>query len=475
MSTCPTVNRSQRVRGSYRDPSGYVFFREGRVFRAIDDACFETLRKLEASGLLPRWMERGLLVGSRFVNEPVLQGCLEAEHPGYRRFMEHEPIAPVSFPYEWSFSMLADAALLTLDLQLEAIEAGFSLKDATPFNVQFRGPHPVFIDLPSIERPRRFDLWYALGQFSRTFLFPLLLHRHRGWDLRSYFLGNLDGRDSNAVVRSFGTFGRWHPALWLDVTLPWLLERLAERRSRRPAPISAPPSVNREPVRLNLQRLRRKIVKLRDSHRPAGLWARYTTLCNYDAEAEKGKKDFVRRMLRAASPAKVTDLGCNTGDYSLAAAELGCAVTAIDQDPESIDILYRRAKEAAVPILPLVVDVTNPSPALGFRLAERPSLYDRGRADCVLALALMHHLVVSGNLSLPAVCELFDDLTREHLLLEFVPPEDDMFQRLTRFRHDSFDYLTPAACRRVFGERFAIVEEYAVPHSQRILFWMRKR
>ena len=105
MSTCPTVNRSQRVRGSYRDPSGYVFFREGRVCRAIDDACFETLRKLEASGLLSRWMEHGLLVGSRFVNEPSLQGCLEAEHPGYQRFLEHEPIAPVSFPYEWSFSM----------------------------------------------------------------------------------------------------------------------------------------------------------------------------------------------------------------------------------------------------------------------------------------------------------------------------------------------------------------------------------
>ena len=350
--------------------------------------------------------------------------------------------------------------MLTLDLQLEAIEAGFSLKDATPFNVQFRGPHPVFIDLPSIERPRRFDLWYALGQFSRTFLFPLLLHRHRGWDLRSYFLGNLDGRDSNAVVRSFGTFGRWHPALWLDVTLPWLLERLAERRPRRPAPVSAAPSVNREPVRLNLQRLRRKIVKLRDSHRPAGLWARYTTLCNYDAEAEKGKKDFVRRMLRAASPASVLDLGCNTGDYSLAAAELGCAVTAIDQDPESIDILYRRAKEAAVPILPLVVDVTNPSPALGFRLAERPSFYDRGRADCVLALALMHHLVVSGNLSLPAVCELFDDLTREHLLLEFVPPRGRHVPTpnpvLARFLRRSDSGGVPQGLRRAIRHRRGI-------------------
>ncbi|GAB6185398.1 class I SAM-dependent methyltransferase [Thermopirellula anaerolimosa] len=475
MSTCLSVSHSQRVRGSYRDPSGYVFFRGGRVFRAIDEPCFETLQRLEAAGLLSRWMDRRLLVNSRFVNEPALKGQLEAEHPGYHRFLEHERISPVSFPYEWSFSMLADAAILTLDLQLEAIEAGYSLKDGTPFNIQFRGPHPVFIDLPSIERPRRLDLWYALGQFNRTFLFPLLLHRHRGWDLRSYFLGNLDGRDSNAVVRSFGALGRWKPSLWLDVTLPWLLERMAERRPRRPAPVTAAPSVNREPVRLNLQRLRRKIVKLRDSHRPAGLWARYTAICNYDVQAEEGKKSFVRRMLGAASPASVLDLGCNTGDYALLAAESGCAVTAVDQDPESIDVLYRRAKDAAAPILPLVVDATNPSPALGFRLAERPSFYERARADCVFALALIHHLVVSGNLSLAATCDLFDDLTREHLLLEFVPPDDDMFQRLTRFRHDSFEHLTPAACRKVFGERFAIVEEYAVPHSKRILFWMRKR
>lgn len=475
MSTCPAVNRSQRVRGSYRDPSGYVFFREGRVFRAIDDACFETLSKLETSGLLARWVERGLLVNSRFVNEPSLRGCLEAEHPGYHRFLEHEPISPVSFPYEWSFSMLADAAVLTLDLQLEAIEAGYSLKDGTPFNVQFRGPRPVFIDLPSIERPHRLDLWYALGQFNRTFLYPLLLHRHRGWDLRSYFLGNLDGRDANAVVRSFGSLGRWRPSLWLDVTLPWLLDRLAERRPRRAPSISVATSVNREPVRMNLQRLRRKIIKLRNAYRPAGLWARYTTLCNYDAEAEEGKKNFVRRMLRAASPATVLDLGCNTGEYSWPAAEAGAAVTAVDQDPASIDLLYRRAKDAAAPILPLVVDVTNPSPALGFRLAERPSFYERVQADCVFALALIHHLIVSGNLSPAAVCDLFHDLTREHLLLEFVPPDDDMFQRLTRFRHDSFEHLTPAACRRVFAERFAVVEEYAVPHSKRILFWMRKR
>ncbi len=475
MSTCPSLSRSQRVAGSFRDPSGYVFYRDGRVFRAIDEPCYEILCNLEASGLLARWTLANRVVSTRFVSERGLRGALEEEHPGYRRFLEHEPISPVSFPYEWSFSMLADAALLTLDLQLELVEAGYSLKDGTPFNVQFRGPSPVFIDLASLERPRRMDLWYALGQFNRTFLFPLLLHRHRGWDLRSYFWGNLDGRDLDAVVRSFGRFGRWLPSLWLDVTLPWLLQRSAERRPKRTVPEHSRPSVNREPVRLNLQRLRHKIEKLRKAYRPAGLWTQYTTLCNYDDHAEEGKKSFVRRLLQATLPHTVLDVGCNTGEYSLLAAEAGCTVTAVDQDPASIDVLYRRAKAVAAPILPLVVDVTSPSPAIGFRLAERPSFYQRAQADCVFALALIHHLVVSGNLSLAAVRDLFDDLTREHLFLEFVPPDDDMFRRLTRFRHDSFEHLTPAACRQVFAERFAIVEEYPVPHSKRILFWMRKR
>lgn len=464
-----------RVAGSYRDPAGYVFFHDGEVYRAVDEDCYRTLQRLDHSGLLERLIEAGYLIGTRFVTDGRLLSVLQQAHPGHAAFLQHERVEEVTYPYEWTVSMLADAAVLTLDLQMELLEAGFSLKDATAFNIQFVGSQPRFIDLPSIERPARLDLWYALGQFNRMFLFPLLLCRHRGWDLRSYFLANLGGRDVDFLARSFGRFGRWRPGLLLDVTLPWLLERQAERNDQLAAKDYQKASVNREPLLLNLRRLRRKVLKLAAGYKPRGMWSTYGEICNYNQTAEEGKKRFVREMLESVRPRHVLDMGCNTGEYSLLAAETGARVTAVDQDHDVAEILYRRLRGSAKPILPLTLDATNPSPAVGFRNTERTTFTERVRPDCVLALALLHHLLVSGNLSLSAASELLADLTDDYLLLEFVPPADDMFQRLTRFRQNLHADLSLGECRRTFGQMFTVLGEYAVPDSQRVLLWMRKR
>ncbi|GAB6166719.1 nodulation protein NoeA [Thermostilla marina] len=474
--TVPRSSASGRVAGSYRDPSGYVFLREGRIFRAVDENCAKTIRRLAEKGLLQRLIERGFIVETSFVTEPRLLAALQQEHAGYRHFLEHRRIEEVTYPYEWTVSMLADAAVLTLDLEIELLEAGFSLKDATAFNIQFIGAKPVFIDIPSIEVPARLDLWYALGQFNRMFLFPLLMARYRGWDLRSYFLGNLGGRDVDFVANAFGRLGRWRPGLWLDVTFPWLLGRMAEKKPSQ-APVKNPsqPSVNREPLLFNLRRLRKKILRLAQSYKPQGLWTSYTNICNYDRSAEEGKRGFVTEKLTQARCRHVLDMGCNTGEYSLAAAETGARVTAVDQDHDSVEVLYRNLRTTSKSILPLTLDITNPSPAVGFRNTERTTFAERIRPDCVLALALLHHLLVSGNLSLDATCDLFADLTEDYLLLEFVPPDDDMFQRLTRFRDNLYTDMTLADCRRTYAARFDILEEFPVPDSKRVLLWMRKR
>lgn len=475
--TCPlTLNAlSRRVEASFRDPEGYVFLREGRVYRAVASELAARLRRAEEIGVLPKLIEQGWVVGTRFVREPHLHSTLEREHPGWHHFLEHDLLPLITYPYEWSVSMLADAAVLTLDLQIELVQAGFSLKDATPFNVQFLGTRPVFIDLGSLDVPSRFDVWYALGQFQRLFLYPLLLARYTNWDLRSYFLSNLNGRDPLFMVRAMGRLGRWRPALLLDVTLPWLLTQFSESKTRAPQSPSSRVSINREPMLWNLRRLRRKVLRLADGYRPKGLWANYTSTCSYTDRAEHAKQGFVRSVLTHEKPNWVLDLGCNTGTYSELAAELGSHVIAADQDHDAIEMLYRRLRNNGSTIWPVVLDITNPSPGIGLNNREREPFLQRARTDYVLALALIHHLIVTGNLSLDRIEELLFDLSSQGVIVEFVPPSDPMFGRLTRFRTDSFEHITLPAFRRTFSRRFSIVQECPVPDSERILFWLRRK
>lgn len=464
-----------RVAGSYRDPSGYVFLRDGRVFRAVDDDCYGLLSELHSDGVLPELMDQRWIVRTDFVKDEALGALLRSEHPGYDHFLAHESLWPITYPYEWSLSMLADAGARTLDLQMRLLEARCALKDATAYNIQFVAGQPVFIDLSSIERPKRLDIWFALGQFAQMFLFPLLLCRYRGWDLRSYFRGALCGRSIEDVADGFRGLVRFRPSVFVDLTLPLWLHRWAERGDRARRQVLEQRRENTDAQMLNLRRLRRKVLKLADGYKPHGVWSEYTSICNYERAAEEGKKSLVAQFLQETRPERVLDLGCNTGEYSRLAAERGAQVVAVDGDHDAVEMLYRSLREDPAPIAPMVVDLANPSPGIGLMNEERPPFLERIRADCVLALALIHHLIVSANLPLPAICDLLCRLTRRDLVLEFVPTDDSMFQRLMKFRVDLFGDLTLDLCRAVFLERFELVRETPVPGSKRTLLFLRKR
>ena len=471
-----------RVEGSFRDPSGYVFQREGRIFRAIDDECARVLREISDAGQLARLIDSKSIVDTSFVSDSELNSQLAAEQPGYEDFLEHEVLSTITFPYEWSISMLADAAIHTLDLQLELARAGFSLKDGTAYNIQFIHGDPIFIDVSSIERPKRQDIWFALGQFSQMFTFPLLLCRFAGWNLRSYFQGNLSGLGLEDVARNFSWTQRLHPRLLLDLTIPLAMHRRSEARDRRAESDDSP---TRQPLDrsnadssaqvVNLNRLKSKITKLASSYKPQGVWSGYTGCCNYDESAEQAKRSMIESFLRSTNPARVLDVGCNTGEYSRLAAASGAEVVAIDADHDAIEMMYRQLKKKPERITPLVVDACNPSPGIGFMNRERPSFLDRVDADCVFALALLHHLMVSGNLPLDAVRDMFYSMTNRDLVLEFIPTDDSMFRRLMKFRVDLFESLTLEACRNVFSERFEVVDEQPVTNSKRTMLFLRKR
>jgi SAM-dependent methyltransferase len=470
----PARDPSQMIAGSFRDPSGHVFQHQERIFRAISAEFHQVWEDLCEKGLIGELEKDGRLVKTRGVESP-LREQFAAEHPGFAHFLEHDRIAPLTYPYEWSFSMLADAAILTLDIQMALLGAGYSLKDASAYNVQFINGRPIFIDVTSIERPQRLDIWFALGQFQRMFLFPLLLCRRCGWDFRSYFLANLDGRTPDQVRQQFSGLALWRPEFLMDLALPWLLERREKSRNTSARATDAPRRASSEAQFFNLKRLRKKIAKLAAGFVPRSEWTHYTETCSYDESGETAKKHSVREFLEERRPGSVLDLGCNTGDYSTIAAECGARVIAADADADAIDKLYQTLRLKPRPILPVVLDISNPSPAIGFRNSERARFLDRVDADCLLALALLHHLLVSSNLSLDQVCHLFADLTQEYAVLEFVPPADPMFQRLLRFRVNLFEQVTLEACRKAFLPRFDILREVAIPNSSRTLLFLQKK
>jgi SAM-dependent methyltransferase len=469
------VTPDDRVSGSFRDPSGYVFWYKGRLLRCIGEDCRETLKGLSESGLLAKLMAEGLVVPSRFVTDAEDLQAARQQQPGFAAYLEHEVIEPISYPYEWTVSMLADAALLTLDLQLRLMRAGYALKDATAFNIQFSKGAPVFIDLPSIERPKRMDIWYALGQFQRMFLYPLLLCRHYGWDVASYFLPRLDGRGLQDMQRILSPAQRWHPRLWMDISLPLLLEKRMSQRAPTGQELLNKSVPNTTPQAMTLRRLRSKIESLASGYRRQGAWAQYEKTCTYSATATNTKKDLVRQYLRRAQPKRVLDLGCNTGEYTFLAAECGARVLAVDADHDAVDVLYGRIRGKRLAATPLVVNICQPTPGIGYLNQERTSFLDRGQAECVIALALLHHLLVSGNLPLAACRDLLARLTTDSLVLEFVPTDDPMFQQLTKYRTTEFDDVTLNACLEIFSHCFEIESVQPVPDLKRHLLFLRKR
>jgi SAM-dependent methyltransferase len=467
--------KSVRVPGSFRDPSGYVFRYGKKIFRTLDQGCFETLQELDQSKLLRELVDQQLLVGSQFVSDSRLKEELCLEHPGFEHFVEHEKIESISFPYEWSVNMLADAALTTIKVQKKLLSKGFSLKDGTAYNIQFHKGRPVFIDITSIEKPHRLDLWFAMGQFNQMFCFPLLLTKHRGWDIKSYFIGNPAGFSLGRMGEAFGRMKSFMPSAFLDIGLPNLLSRKSDGERDDGRELIERDSKNPKALLLNLNRIESKIRRLAKGYKHSSDWSDYTNFTHYDSEEKVLKKKLVKRLVAECSPGSVLDVGCNTGEFSFIAAESGARVTSIDSDHDAVDLLYQKSREGNLDITPLVADVSCPSPGLGYMNTEWPSFLERSEHDMVIALAVIHHLLVSANLSMEAIRDMFSSLSRSHLILEFVPPQDPMFQKIMRFRVNLFDHVNLEYCKKIFSEKYNLVTEQQITGSQRVLLLFEKK
>jgi hypothetical protein len=453
------------VPGSFRDPDGFVFLRDGVPHRQINESYRAHYDLLMESGLYDDLAKRGALISHQEV--PVL-----ATDEGAYKILRPDTIPFISFPYEWCFSQLKDAALLTLEIQERALEFGMTLKDASAYNVQFHKGRPVFIDTLSLETYRDGSPWAAYRQFCQHFLAPLCLMS--GTDARLAGLSRvfLDGVPLDLAASLLPASSRLKPGQLLHIHLHAKSQKAFSGKTEGPEK-KAPPKMSKLALTGLVRNLRKTVEGLR-YERSDTEWGDYYDDNSYSGTALSSKRTIVADLLGRLSPASVWDLGANSGLFSRLASSLGITTLSFDLDHTAVEASYRACrKNGETNILPLVLDLTNPSPAIGWANRERPSLLDRGPAETVLALALIHHLAISNNLPFWKIAEFFRDTCR-FLILEFVPKSDVQVQRLLRTRPDIFPEYHEQGMIDGFSAHFSVRESHPVAGSDRKIFLMEK-
>jgi hypothetical protein len=447
--------------GSFRDRGSRVFEVGGEIRRALSSRALADYDAVSAAPFFSKALAAGRIVGTERADG--VGGPLPLGGP-WAAVLRHERIPIVSYPYEWTFGMLRDAALLQLQLLDEALAAGFIVKDASAYNVQWRGASPVFIDVGSFEPHEDGSPWIAYRQFCQLFLYPLFLQAYRGASFHPWRRGRVDGIPPEEFAALCSLRDLLRPGVLVH---GWLHARMSARHAGGAGP-GRGVHFTRAMIRANVHGLRRLVEQLTwDPGRST--WSDYAHANSY-GDADRLEKDrFVRAALARRPRRLVWDLGSNTGTFSRMAAEVAENVLAIDADHLALERLYRSLHAAGDRrILPLLVDLADPSPGLGWRGLERRPLEGRGRPDMVLALALIHHLVLAANVPLAEVVSWFAGLGAE-LVIEFVEREDPMVRRLLAGRPDFPDYRRDHF-ERCVGARFETVAAVPLPGGTRVLY-----
>lgn len=455
---------SSVLEASFRDPGGFLYRRNDTLYRQINASCADDYKLLNESGLYDILVDKGLLIPHR---EVALELAFsEAAHC----VIEPEPVPFISYPYEWCFSQLKDAALTTLRIQKLAMKKGMSLKDASAYNIQFHRGRAVLIDTLSFTTYDEGEPWVAYRQFCQHFLAPLALMAKCDVRLSSLLRTNIDGVPLDLAAGLLPLRTKLNTGLLMHLHLHARSQKKHEdeRKSARGTKVS------RKALNGIIDSLRGTIRKL--NWNPAGTeWGDYYAATNYTDDSLGKKKATVERFLREAGATSVWDVGANNGFFSRVASDQGIMTVASDIDPVAVEKNYRQVREQGEEnILPLLMDLTNPSPELGFDHSERSSYLGRGPADAVLALALIHHLAISNNVPFPRLARFFARAGR-WLVLEFVPKSDSQVKRLLATREDVFPEYTREGFEVAFGKEFDIVAAEDIEGSERRLYLLRRR
>lgn len=453
---------TQADTGSWRDPSGKVYCINEEIFRLVfphGTAAFEAAWN---AGVLEKMAVQKCLISSEKVSDKrVLHEAQKAEA---NHVLKHPTIPLITYPYEWSFGALRAAALAHLDLHLALLEEGFTLSDASAFNMQFNGTRPVHIDVLSVVPYQAGARWAGYQQFLEHFLNPLILQATLGVSGVAFFRAGLNGVSSSELARLLPKRYWCKPAFLMHV----VMVALSEHRRHMPVEKKLSPLNHNRLVGL-LQHLHQIVTALKPKASYGLHWAQYHDTFSYAPHEAEKKAKAVRFFIEKYRPKMLLDIGCNTGEYAELALSAGATyVAGLDSDIPSIEAAFERSRSKNLAFTPLLMDITNPSPAQGWKGCERKSFTERLRADAVMALAITHHLALGKNIPLGDIISYFTSLAPRGIL-EFVPKSDPYAAQLLRFREDIFESYSFESFKVCMQQHARIVNETHISESGRIL------
>lgn len=449
---------------SFRDPDGFVFFVGKNLYRQINQKSTQNFNFLIKSGLYQKLVKNKLLIPHQQAPRYL------KPTPGGYKIIKPELIPFVSYPYEWSTSQLKDAALLTLRIQKIALRYEMSLKDASAYNVQFIGYRPVFIDTLSFEKYKEGQPWIAYQQFCQHFLVPLALMTETTPQLNLLLNNFIDGIPLNLASQLLPLRTKLNFSLLTHIHLHALNQKKMASKK-----------INSKRLKMTkfqmislINNLENTIQKLKIKGLQSE-WGKYYHFTNYSQKAFKQKQLLFKKFLKETNAKSVLDLGANIGLFSQIASQTGAYTIASDLDPLAIEMAYLEAKKSKNELLlPIVTDLTNPSPAIGWANQERKSFSQRAKADCIVALALIHHLAITNNLPLSKIAEYFSSLGC-WLIIEFIPKKDSKVKILLQNRKDIFDQYTQNDFEKAFLNYYKIIRTQKIKESQRCLYLMKRK
>lgn len=460
------MQTKNRHSSSFRDPSGYIFTNQEQVFRQVNPIYFEQYTSLKNSGFYEKLFKAGLLIPHEET---------EATQAGIT--LKPENISFFSYPYEWSFNQYKHAALHTLKLQKYCLQNGYSLKDATAFNITYHKGKPVFVDTLSFDFYNEGEPWRAYKQFLMHFFAPLLLAKYYGNDMLKIMLQYIDGVPLDKVAKMLPFKCRFSPVLYTNIylTAKYDSKYSGDKESSKEKRVNIP----KESQIKILDSLYNYIKDLELKEKTE--WKDYYSVTNYDADSFAYKKNLIRKWYQGINADKLIDFGGNDGTFSRVLKDLAKEILVTDIDPNAVDQNYVEVlKQKETNILPLVSDLVNPVPGIGLNNTERDSLLDRiknANYDVAMALALIHHISLTGNVPFDMSAKLFASLT-PYLIIEFPDREDSWVDFLLKSKREfknHFDGYNLADFEKEYSVYFDVLEKQKIPNTHRTMFLLKRK
>ncbi|MBS1760605.1 MAG: SAM-dependent methyltransferase [Bacteroidetes bacterium] len=455
-------NSTSHHPSSYRDPSGFVFEVGGVYYRQVNYVYQKHYDEFIKSNCYKYFTEKGILIAHEETAE------IDLNDEACYKILKPEQINFITYPWEWSFDMLKDAALLTLQIAGASLQFGMTLKDATPFNIQWHKGKLIFIDTLSFEIYNPQAPWIAYSQFCETFLAPLLLMHHTKKPLQSLMLAWPDGIPLDIAKALLPQKTKFSLHTYLHIHLHSKIATKSSGSKTHHTKFSKQKFIN---LLSSLEILIKKL-KAPDSKTT---WSNY-----YDEAAQRdgyleNKKALVEEYLTQLNDVKTAiDLGANDGQFSKLLAFRKISTITSDFDATCINHLYHAInEEKEFNIQPLVLDVKNPSPSIGFNNKERSSFLKRAKFDLTLALALIHHLAIGKNIPLTMIADFFASIA-PNLIIEFVPKEDEKVKMMLSGKKDIYINYSEAAFEKAFSKHYLVVSKKTVGNSNRSLYLMKR-